>query len=100
MFCSILVSLLLALCTHMLLHCRIDDEFFTDRVSSQFPNKLILPADLGVVVLCTEDVVVVFLELGVVMLDGVHHSRFVCGRHRSGTSVGSVGKRAVLVLRL
>lgn len=55
----------------VLLHGRVDDEFFADGVAGEFPGELVLPAGFGVVVGGGDDVVVVLVEFLVVVFDGL-----------------------------
>ena len=83
-FSPILVSHLLPLIAHVPFHGWIDNDFFADRMTGQFPRELVLPAGFGIGVLRVEDLVIVVFQLGVIMLDGFCHPRLVRGRHCSG----------------
>ena len=69
MLSTILIRHLLAFGPEMLLKRRIDHQLLADRVTGQFPRKLILPARLGVVVGGGTDIVRVLLDLLMVLLD-------------------------------
>jgi hypothetical protein len=86
-FRTILISHLLALIAHIPLHSRINNQFFPGRMTSQFPRELVLPAGFCIGLLRIEDLVIVILQLGMVMLDGVHHPCLVRRRHCSGGMV-------------
>lgn len=69
MFSTILVCHLLAFGTEMLCKRRVDDQLLANRVTGQLPRELILRARLGVIISCCTDIVCVFLDLLVVLLD-------------------------------
>ena len=59
----------MGIAVHVLLHGRIDDQLFSDTVTSQLPDELVLPADFFVGILAFEDVVLVNSQFGMVVLD-------------------------------
>lgn len=79
-----------------LLHGRVDYNLLGDGVAGQLPDELVLPADLGVLILGSEDVLVLLLKLGMVVLDAVRdlgaggagHCADVDGLEEAGSSEG------------
>ena len=65
---------------HELLKGRIDHNLLGDGVAGEFPDELVLPARLRVFVLGGDDVAVLPLQLGVVVLDAVRDAD--AGRRR------------------
>ncbi len=56
--------------TEMFLHCRIHSELFADGMAGNDPCELIAPAYFGAVVRRVLEILVVFVERGVVGCDG------------------------------
>lgn len=54
-----------------LLEGRVDDNLLGDGVAGKLPDELVLPSNFGVVILGSDDVLVLLLELSVVVLDAV-----------------------------
>jgi len=88
MFVAVLGGHLLTLLAEILLESWVDNQFLSDRVASKLsqldwpsvnvkeqctylPDELVLPSDLGVVVLCVDNVLLVLIDLAVIILDGV-----------------------------
>lgn len=63
-------------------------------MQTYLPDKLVLPSDLGVVVLCVDDILIVLIDLAMVILDGVGNESHSEGRGRE-----SFGKGFLLVER-
>jgi hypothetical protein len=79
MLLSILVGHLFAV-GQVLLHGGVDDQLFTDRVASQLPRELVLPASLFIDRAGVQHVVVVLLDLSMVLLDGFRDASHGCGK--------------------
>lgn len=76
---TVLVGMCLALGTYVLLHGRVNEQLFSDRVPGELPCKLVAEASYVVdIIRVVDDLIVARLEGAMVLSDSLTDSRHGC----------------------